>query len=159
VRRPLLPFLAAALLLSGCARAVTGGSEVSFYYTLFVDGVQDDTNEGGPPAQVTQGKREVVPGLDDGLLGMKAGESKDVLIPAERAYGQPDPTALKTMPLSSFGAMAAQLRPGAVVKGMRDGAAAEGRVVSLDRRSVVLDFNHRLAGKAVRFHVRVVSVR
>jgi FKBP-type peptidyl-prolyl cis-trans isomerase SlpA len=150
---------AALLLLAACSRSVVPGSVVTFTYTLYVDGAPYDSNEGDVEAQITQGERAVVPGLDDGLLGMKAGEERDITIPPERAYGVHDPDAVETMPLSKFGAMAAQLQVGKKAAGMRHGEPAEGKIVALKDGRVTLDFNHALAGKSVRFHVRVISIR
>jgi FKBP-type peptidyl-prolyl cis-trans isomerase 2 len=158
MRRPAL--LAAALLtLAACSRSVGPGSTVTFTYTLYVDGRPYDSNEGAVEARVIQGERAVVPGLDDGLLGMKAGEEKDILIPPERAYGARDESAVETMPLSKFGEMGAKLKVGSKVGGMRFGEAAEAKVVALKRGQVTLDFNHALAGKSVRFRVKVLSIR
>ncbi len=158
MRRLLVPL--AALALASCSKAsVRPGSTVKLFYTAFVDGAAYDSNEGSDGIRITQGRRELVPGLDDGLLGMKTGETKDILVPPERGYGERDPKAIESMPLKDFGELAARLSPGATVHGMRGGKAAEAKVVSVENGKAVLDFNHPLAGKTVRFRVRVAEIR
>ena len=59
-----------------------------------------------------QGRQQVVPGLEQALYGMKAGEEKDVVVEAARGYGEVDPAALKTFPRQKLPS-AAHAAPGA----------------------------------------------
>ncbi len=45
------------------------------------------------------GKREVIQGLDEGVVGMRVGESKNLTIPPEKGYGQINPLLIQTYPI------------------------------------------------------------
>lgn len=158
----LLPFL--ALLSAACARRPEGvvvpGSRVTAHYALSVDGKEVDTSEGPGREAVafTQGRGQVIPGLDAGVLGMREGEERRLTLPPERAYGRPDPSAVEEIPLEALAGIG-PLKPGMTVHGARGGKAASGRVVRLGPKNAVLDFNHPLAGKTLDLRVRVLSVR
>ena len=109
-------FLAAMILLSGCVgqKTVKNGDKVSVDYVGSVrDGEVFDTsiesvakqnniyNPGTEykPYEFTAGKGEVIKGLDEGVIGMKVGDSKNLTIPPEKAYGQADPKAIQVIPI------------------------------------------------------------
>lgn len=151
---------ALALLSCACRRdaRVHPGDSVSIHYELSVDGVVRESNFEGPPAPVVQGGGDLPPGLDAALLGMEPGAEKRLVLPPEKAFGVRDPARVQTVPLKSFGDLAAGLKPGKIVSGFRDGKAERAVVVSVGGGSVVLDFNPPLAGKTVSYRLQVVSV-
>lgn len=51
------------------------------------------------PESVVVGKPSHLPGLDDALVGMVVGEKKRLTLPPDRAFGQPDPAKLVSLPL------------------------------------------------------------
>ena len=106
----------------------------------------------------TQGLGQVIRGLDEGVLGMKEGEERRMTLPPERAYGYPDPAAVEEIPLAALAGVG-PLKPGMTVHGVRGGKAASGRVIRLEAKNAVLDFNNPLAGKTLDLRVRVLSVR
>ena len=56
--------------------------------------------EGRPyqPLPVVMGAQSVIKGFEDGLLGMKVGDSKTLTIPPENGYGPSDPTKIDVVP-------------------------------------------------------------
>ena len=70
--------------------AVEQGSVVSVHYTGWrEDGVQfDSSHDIGRPLTFTVGKGEVVPGWEDGMLGMRSGGVRRLTIPPQLAYGE-----------------------------------------------------------------------
>ncbi len=85
---------------------VKDGSLVSVYYTLRVDNQGEkevkDTNVEAvakennlyktgakyEPLPVLIGSNQVVKGFEEGLMGMKKGEKKSIVVPAEKGYGK-----------------------------------------------------------------------
>ncbi len=69
------------------------------YVGSFPDGEVFDSSEDRDPLMFTAGAGEVIPGFDKAVLGMKVGETKEVTIPPEQAYGKTGshPLAGKTL--------------------------------------------------------------
>jgi len=156
--------LLAAFLWAGCgvfaerSPKIRKGSLVRIHYTLEVDGQRVDATYGRGPLEFQEGSGRVVEGLEEQILGLQAGGEKVVVVPPEKGYGPRDPAAVRRIPLSRFGAQAAKLRPGGSIRGLRGARVTSARVLSVDRESVTLDFNHPYAGKTLTFRVRVVDV-
>jgi len=67
---------------------------VKYYGTLAKDGKKFDENFTQPTAiQFTLGAGNVIPGWDEGLVGMKVGSVRRLAIPAAKAYGETSPSA------------------------------------------------------------------
>jgi FKBP-type peptidyl-prolyl cis-trans isomerase FkpA len=72
----------------GSGAQATNGSTVSIHYTGYLtDGTQFDSSIGGAPLTFPLGTGSVIPGWDEGLLGMKVGEKRRLIIPPQLAYG------------------------------------------------------------------------
>ncbi len=75
----------------GSGTAAKSGSTVSVQYTgwLASNGKRFDSSytDGGKPFSVTLGQGQVIPGWDQGLVGMKPGGERRLIIPPSLAYG------------------------------------------------------------------------
>jgi FKBP-type peptidyl-prolyl cis-trans isomerase FkpA len=76
----------------GTGQEAQKGDTVSVQYTgwLQSDDVKFDSSydsNGGQPFQVTLGAGQVIPGWDEGIVGMKAGGTRRLIIPPALAYG------------------------------------------------------------------------
>ena len=76
-------------ITEGEGEAAVEGSTVYVYYVgvLTQDGKRFDGNYGGDPFAVTLGSGAVIPGWEQGLIGIKAGGQRQLDIPSELAYG------------------------------------------------------------------------
>jgi len=137
---------------------VKDGAKVSFNYTLKMDGKVVDSSEGKPPLTYTQGVGEIVPGLEEQMVGLKVGDKKSIVVTPENAYGEHNPKAMQKVPKTAFKDPKA-LRVGSIVSGQAQGKEFEAIVASLDDKDVTLDFNHPFAGKTLNFDIEVVSVQ
>lgn len=134
------------------------GKKVSLEYTVFLeDGTQIDTNVGEDPLTFVLGTNQVFPALEIELLGLKIGDTKKILLKPEEAYGPIVKEAFREVELE---AVPSQFRFVGAVLGVQDpsGGVFPIRVHKIDEKKAVLDFNHPLAGKALRFEVKVLEV-
>ena len=68
---------------------VKEGDNISLHYTgTLDDGTVFDSSEGRDPLSFTVGSGEVIQGFDDGVRGMEVGETRDLSIPPDQAYGE-----------------------------------------------------------------------
>jgi len=68
-------------------KVAEAGDVLSVYYTLWLeDGTQVESNVGGNPFKFTLGAGDVIKGWDQGLVGMKVGETRTLTIPPDLAY-------------------------------------------------------------------------
>ncbi len=160
MRRAAFLLMAAAAAGSACRRepVVRPGDTALVSYELSVDGTVAETNFGEAPLAVVQGSGALPPGADAALLGLRAGQEVRLELPPEKAFGARDAALVQTLPLKSFGALAAGLKAGQKVSGFRDGRAQTAVVLSVDREKAVLDFNPPLAGRTVIYRLRVVGL-
>ena len=78
---------------------VKEGDTVRIHYTgTLTDGATFDSSEGRDPLEFQVGSGQIIPGLDQALPGMAVGDKKTVEVPADQAYGQPDPSAQQAVP-------------------------------------------------------------
>ncbi len=138
---------------------VQDGVVVSMEYTLHVDGELLDSSEGHGPLQFLAGYGNIIPGLEKEMMGMKVGESKDVVVAPADGYGEYDDEAYLDVPRAQFP------RDMPVEEGVeltvRDdsGQGRYARIESVEGEMVRLNFNHPLAGDELHFNVKVVGLR
>lgn len=138
--------------------AIQNGSSVSLEYTLKDDSGQVlESNKGKTPLTFTQGHRQIIPGLERELIGMRAGEEKQVVVKPEDAYGDVVPNAQTEVPRDAIPKEGQKVGTTLIA---RSGAGEPRPVVvkEIKETTVVLDLNHPLAGKTLYFDVKVLDV-
>lgn len=132
---------------------------VSLDYKLTVDGEVLDEAGADDALQFLQGHRNIIPGLESAIAGMKIGESKTVVVPPETGYGEVDKEAIDEIPASEFPeGVNPEVGMELDVKD-KEGNEMYGRVLSIQDDKVTMDFNHPLAGKELHFDVKIVDLR
>lgn len=137
---------------------IQNGKKVSLEYTVFLaDGTQIDTNIGEDPLVFVLGQNQVFPALESELLGLKVGDTKQIILEADQAYGPVVPEAFREVEAKT---VPSQYRFAGAVLGVQDpaGGVYPIRVYRVNDEKIVLDFNHPLAGQTLRFDVKVVKV-
>ena len=138
--------------------AIENGSKVQLEYTLADDnGKVLDSNKGGEPLTFTQGRQEIIPGLEQALDGMRAGEEKKVTLKPADAYGDVDPAAVTEVPKEQIPADALKVGTELVAQN-QNGERRTVRIKEIKEDSVIIDLNHPLAGKTLVFDVKVLGV-
>ncbi len=117
-----------------------------------------DSNKGAQPLEFITGKGQIIPGLENALVGMNEGDSKSVTVKAVDAYGELNPDAKQTLPREQFEGI--DLQKGMTLYGQgEDGQSVQVTVADFNDQEVTIDFNHPLAGKDLEFDVTVTQVR
>jgi len=147
------------LALAGCAATAANGKVVSVGYKgTLADGSVFDTSEGGQPLEFRLGGGQMLPAFEQAVVGMRVGEKKTFSIKATDAYGDRDESLIVEVPKASF---PPDLK---LAKGMQLGAqgpqgAMVVTVADIREQSVMIDYNHPLAGKDLTFDIQLVSMR
>ena len=135
------------------------GDKVTVNYTLTTAGGQVlDTSLGRKPLQFTLGSREVIPGFDQAVLGMQAGQSKQVIVPPESAYGQHRAERVLRVKRSES-LLGIRPHPGlGSALPDDDGQAGLFTVTESSKSWMAQDFNHPLAGKALGLDIQLLVI-
>lgn len=118
----------------------------------------------GPPATLTLGTGELSPALEARLTGLAEGAHVSFDLPAGEAFGQRSPDMVQWLArqeLDELGAEGETYAVGEVLELARpDGEGTFAGVVLAvrDDGALQLDFNHPLAGRPVRFEVRIIGI-
>jgi FKBP-type peptidyl-prolyl cis-trans isomerase 2 len=139
-------------------QAIAAGKKVKFDYTLTVDGQVAETTQGKQPLDYTQGQNQLIPGLEKQLEGMKTGEAKKVVLKAEEGYGPVMKEAFREFEKAKLPQDVAPQVGMVLELKDPDGNTFPAVISEVKETSVMLDFNHPLAGKELTFDVKVVSV-
>ena len=132
---------------------------VTIDYTLKNDDQQIiDTSEGDEPLAYLHGHGNLVPGLEKALEGKTIGDSVQVVIPPEEAYGERDEDKVGEAPASAF-AEVGEVKPGMQFEAEGPEGSEMVTVVSVDGDTITLDGNHPLAGETLHFDVTVREIR
>ncbi len=135
---------------------VEAGNKVKVEYRgTLQDGTMFDSSEGRDPLEFTAGAGQMIKGFDAAVIGMALNEEKTVTLSPEQAYGQSDPARVAEIPKTSI-ENADSLQPGMNVTNSQ---GANGIVKEIKQDTVVIDFNHRLAGKTLTFWIKVVDIQ
>jgi FKBP-type peptidyl-prolyl cis-trans isomerase SlyD len=140
--------------------AIQNGATVSLEYTLKDDGGQVlDSNKGGAPLVFVHGQRQIIPGLERELVGMRPGEEKKVKVePDDGGYGPVVPGAQQEVPKEAIPKEGQKVGAQLTARS-GSGEARPVTVKEIKDTTVVLDFNHPLAGKTLFFDVKVLGVQ
>ncbi|HWR96713.1 MAG TPA: peptidylprolyl isomerase [Arenimonas sp.] len=134
-------------------------SVVSFHYTLTgKDGQVIDSSEGNQPLTYLHGVGQIVPGLENALLGKKSGDKMDVEVSAEEGYGEHHDFMVQQVPREAFQGVD-EIEPGMQFQAQTPQGAMTVTVTAADETTVTVDGNHPLAGQPLFFAVEIVSVR
>src|SRR3990172_3072782 len=100
---PGLLLLAPAAASAQGKPAIEKGSNVQLEYTLKDEaGAVLDSNKGQDPLRYTHGAQQIIPGLERELVGLHAGDEKQVVVKPEDAYGAANPTAQAEVPRTAI---------------------------------------------------------
>lgn len=135
-------------------------SVVSMHYTLTnASGEVLDSSDGGEPLTYLHGAGNIIPGLENALVGKVAGDSLKVEVPPAEGYGEIHQELMQVVPREAFQGVE-QLEPGMAFQAQgQDGSTRQIVVREINGDEITVDGNHPLAGVDLHFDVQVVEVR
>lgn len=140
---------------------VADGVVVSLDYELQLEnGELIDSSAEGQPLQYLHGQHQIISGLENALYGMAVGGEQQVEVSPAEGYGEHKPEQVQNIPNSVFPeGMKFTKGDRLQLRDSQSGQVFETEVVDVLPTSVVLDFNHPLAGKTLYFQVRIAGLR
>ena len=135
-------------------------SIVAIHYKLTNDaGEQLDASQPDHPLVYMHGTGSIIAGLENALVGKKAGEELKVTVPPESGYGESNPELIETVPRSVFEGVD-DIQPGMQFNSQNpEGPSEVVTVREVSKDEVIIDGNHPLAGEVLHFEVLIESVR
>jgi len=132
---------------------------VTLNYTLTDnDGnVIDQSNDGS--FAYLHGANNIIPGLEDALVGKKSGDELNVAVSPEQGYGERDTAKTQSVPREMF-PQDTEIEPGMQFHAQGpNGEMIVVTVTDVADDAVTVDGNHPLAGVHLNFAVEIVDVR
>ena len=138
----------------------TIGNTVNVHYTgTFQDGTEFDSSHArGEPITFEVGSGTMIAGFDAAVNGMKVGETKNINLTPESGYGDHHPDGVQTLEKNQF-PDDFEFEPGVVIEGVVGDQTVRGIIQNVETQSVVVDFNHPMAGKNLNFEIELVEVK
>ena len=104
------------------------------------------------------GHGNIIPGLEEHMIGKEAGAEFSATVAPEKAYGVRDETAIQRIPVKHLQG-AKKWKKGMVAHVETDQGQRQVTVIKVGKFMVDVDANHPFAGKELTFDVKVEEVR
>ena len=135
---------------------VENGNTVKVHYTgKFEDGSVFDSSVNNEPISIQIGSKQVIPGFENALLGMTIGESKTITLSPEEGYGLPRQEMIQEIQRAL---VPADVTEGVELTTTTEQGVYNAVVLEIKDETVLLDFNHPLAGKNLVFDLELVEI-
>lgn len=129
-------------------------------FVLYIEDQEIDSVQKDDPLEYLHGWDNIVPGLEQALEGKQIGDQFDVTLNPEQAYGEYDEEAIIEVDAEEFDEDGEEPAVGLEVEMMdEEGDLITGKIIEIRADVVLVDLNHELAGKTVRYVGEVVNVR
>lgn len=139
-------------------RVIGKGARVTLHFSVsLMDGSVVDSTKNKQPATFIVGDGNLLPGFEQAVFGLKAGDKRSIFLQAEQAFGPRNDKNVQRIPKERFNQV--DLEPGIVVSfADPSGGELPGVVNAIGDNYVMVDFNHPLAGKDINFDVEIINV-
>jgi len=131
---------------------------VQFHYTVKDGAMSLESSYSGEPVLYLHGHGNLMPALEEALVGKANGEELSVTLPPEQAYGVREESEPRRVPIKHL-LTKGKIKPGDIVQVRTEQGPMEAVVVKVGLKNVDLDTNHPYAGKTLTFEVKIMEVR
>lgn len=138
---------------------IAPGATVTMHYEIRLpdDRVVDSTFDAEPMVFVI-GDGSLEPRLEESLLGLPQGEQTRILLTPEYAFGDPDPELIHELPRADVPDDLNLSVDDLVEFNLPNGDTVAGTVRAINEDTLLVDFNHPLAGLNIQFIINVLVV-
>lgn len=138
---------------------ISKDSVVSMAYTLTNDeGQVIDTSAGGEPLVYLHGAQNIIPGLENALVGKVVGDKLTVNVVAADGYGEYNPELVQVVSKHLFGGVE-KIEAGMQFHAQTDYGMQVVTVAAVEGDEITVDGNHPLAGQNLNFDVEIMDIR
>jgi len=132
------------------------GSKVKVHYTGKLDDNEVfDSSTGKEPLEFTVGEGQLIPGFEQGVMGLNTGDKKTIELEPEQAYGPVREDLINEVPKQN---LPEGVEVGQALQAQTEQGPVRVTVVELNEEVGKVDANHPLAGKKLIFDLEVVEV-
>jgi FKBP-type peptidyl-prolyl cis-trans isomerase 2 len=137
--------------------SIENGKKVKVHYTgKHEDGTIFDTSEGRDPLEFTMGEGQLIPGFENGVMGLNVGDKKTVEIEPEQGYGEVREDLFSEVEVTQ---LPEGTQEGQVLQAMTNAGPMNVTVTEIKEGKATINANHPLAGKKLVFDIEVVEVQ
>lgn len=142
---------------------ITTHSKVTLHFSISTaSDLQIDSTFDKAAASFVMGDGSLLPGFENKLIGLQAGDERHFVLPASDAFGDINPDSIHALDKRQFKDMdlhGNELSEGLIVSFAGAGKRPmPGVVKKIDGDKVTVDFNHPLAGQTIKFRVNIIAV-
>jgi len=117
-----------------------------------------DSSEGAGPLAYLHGMGNIIPGLEEALLGKAAGDAVKASIEPAKAYGERHEDMKQDVPKELFGGID-NIEVGMQFQSETEEGPIMVTVIAIGEEMITVDGNHPLAGVALNFDVKIREIR
>jgi peptidylprolyl isomerase len=143
-------------------KKVKVGDTIKVHYTgIFENGEKFDSSEGHEPIEFKVGEGKLIRGFENSAVGKKLGESYNIVLQPEDAYGLREEKLVQDVPIS---ALAGKVEPKVgTVLALRlpygGGKMVPATIIEVGKDTFKLDLNSPMAGKILNFEIKIVDIK
>ncbi len=135
------------------------GSRVRLHLEiLLADGTLALSSFDADAMDFTLGDGTLAPGLEDLLIGLRAGAHERILADGSEVYGPHEEVNIYSLPRSDFPTDVDLERGQIIAFDTPGGQELAGILLEADGERVQVDFNHPLSGRSLQIRARIISV-
>jgi len=134
------------------------GSHVRLHLQIrLADGTEALSSFGEEALELTLGDGTLASGLEDLLIGLRAGGDEHFVVDGSTLYGPRDESKIHWLACADFPCGLALVRGQVVAFDAPGGQEVAGLLLETGTERVKVDFNHPLAGRSLQIRIRTIS--
>ncbi len=154
-----LAFSTQVSLASNGGSVKKGDTVTVNYVGMFKDGtVFDSSEKHDSPLEFKVGSGQVIPGFENAVIGMKVGEEKEFTLQPKDAYGERNPELVQKVDRQKLPPDPEPKIGMGLVVASPNGQHRRAVITAVNDQTVTIDLNHPLAGKILKFKIKITKI-